>query len=258
MRWIALKMLTGDKAKFYGIVLGLTFAALLITQQGSIFCGLMCRTAGQIFDITGADLWVMDANVRYIDDVKPMIENDLYRITFTNKGGLVKSWILKKFDDDKGQPLELVNAAASARYGQPLSLWAYDETLRNKLNSALYVNSKSGHQSAPADISFEYADPELSVRKKFSFDHSHVVHIDTSVRYTGVSFVYQFSGIFASGLTPLIAATLLHLNDNQPWLIAGYIVLVSIVSLISVAFLGDRTGKDLAEIDRMGAAAAAR
>jgi putative ABC transport system permease protein len=80
MSWIALKMLVGDRAKFYGIVLGLTFAALLITQQGSIFCGLMCRTAGQIYDITGADLWVMDANVRYIDDVKPMLEYNLYRI----------------------------------------------------------------------------------------------------------------------------------------------------------------------------------
>jgi putative ABC transport system permease protein len=80
MTWIALKMLTGDRAKFFGIVLGLTFAALLITQQGSIFCGLMCRTAGQVYDITGADLWVMDQNVRYIDDVKPMLENDLYRV----------------------------------------------------------------------------------------------------------------------------------------------------------------------------------
>jgi putative ABC transport system permease protein len=80
MSWIALKMLVGDRAKFYGIVLGLTFAALLITQQGSIFCGLMCRTAGQVYDITGADLWVMDGNVRYIDDVKPMIENNLYRV----------------------------------------------------------------------------------------------------------------------------------------------------------------------------------
>jgi MFS transporter, MHS family, shikimate and dehydroshikimate transport protein len=75
----------------------------------------------------------------------------------------------------------------------------------------------------------------------------------TRVRYTGVSFVYQFSGIFASGLTPLIAATLLHLDDGQPWLIAGYMVLVSIISLISVAFLGDRTGKDLAEVDQMTA-----
>jgi putative ABC transport system permease protein len=80
MGWIALKMLVGDRAKFLGIVLGLTFAALLITQQGSIFCGLMLRTCGQITDITGADLWVMDRTVRYVDDVKPMLENSLYRV----------------------------------------------------------------------------------------------------------------------------------------------------------------------------------
>ena len=80
MSWVALKMLTGDRAKFAGIVLGLTFAALLITQQGSIFCGLMLRTAAQITDISGADLWVMDVNVRYVDDVKPMIEDNLYRV----------------------------------------------------------------------------------------------------------------------------------------------------------------------------------
>jgi putative ABC transport system permease protein len=80
MSWIALKMLVGDRAKFFGIVMGLTFAALLITQQGSIFCGIMLRTSGQITDITGADLWVMDPSVRYIDDVKPMIENNLYRV----------------------------------------------------------------------------------------------------------------------------------------------------------------------------------
>lgn len=80
MSWIALKMLTGDTAKFFGIVLGLTFAALLITQQGSIFCGLMLRTSAQIADITGADLWVMDTEVRFIDDVKPMLETNLYRV----------------------------------------------------------------------------------------------------------------------------------------------------------------------------------
>jgi putative ABC transport system permease protein len=80
MSWIALQMLTGDRAKFFGIVMGLTFAALLITQQGSIFCGLMLRTASQITDTTGADLWVMDPNVLQIDDNKPMIENNLYRV----------------------------------------------------------------------------------------------------------------------------------------------------------------------------------
>jgi putative ABC transport system permease protein len=80
MSWIAVKMLVGDRAKFLGIVLGLTFSSLLITQQGSIFCGLMLRTCAQITDITGADLWVMDPAVRYIDDVKPMLENNLYRV----------------------------------------------------------------------------------------------------------------------------------------------------------------------------------
>ena len=80
MYWIALKMLVGDRAKFLGIVLGLTFAAALITQQGSIFCGLMLRTCGQITDITGADLWVMDPSVRFIDDIKPMLESNLQRV----------------------------------------------------------------------------------------------------------------------------------------------------------------------------------
>ena len=68
-----------------------------------------------------------------------MIENDLYRITFTNRGGLVKSWILKKYDDDHGKPLDLVSSMAAAKYGYPLSLWTYDEALRNQLNAALYV-----------------------------------------------------------------------------------------------------------------------
>lgn len=80
MSWIALQMLTGDRAKFFGIVMGLTFAALLINQQGSIFCGLMLRTGSLVSDTTGADLWVMDPNVLQIDDNKPMIENNLYRV----------------------------------------------------------------------------------------------------------------------------------------------------------------------------------
>ncbi|MDG3008076.1 FtsX-like permease family protein [Paludisphaera mucosa] len=77
---IALKMLMGDTAKFCGILLGLTFAALLIMQQGAIFCGLMRRTAGQINGVSGVDLWVMDPNVRHIDDVKAMMESNLHRV----------------------------------------------------------------------------------------------------------------------------------------------------------------------------------
>jgi YidC/Oxa1 family membrane protein insertase len=116
-----------------------------------------------------------------------VIENDLYKIRFTNKGGLVKSWILKKYTDDKGGPLELVNNAAADQYGYPLSLWTYDETQRNKLNSVLYIASQQGTLSAPAEVTFEYSDGEIAATKKFKFDHTYVVQIETSVTSKGAN-----------------------------------------------------------------------
>lgn len=113
-----------------------------------------------------------------------VVENDLYRIEFTNKGGQVKSWILKKYTDDKSKPLELVNAAG-AKFGLPMSLWTYDEGVRNQLNNDLYVASQTGTVHAPATLTFEYSNAELSVRKTFTFGHTYVVKVDTSVVYKG-------------------------------------------------------------------------
>ena len=121
------------------------------------------------------------ATKQAISESDTVIENNLYRITFTNRGAQVKSWILKKYDDDKGKPLDLVNNLAAEKYGYPLSLWTYDETQRNKLNSALYLSSASGRVNAPANVTFEYADGDMAVRKSFSFDHTYVVHVETSV-----------------------------------------------------------------------------
>ena len=80
MSRIALKMLLGNPGKFLSIVMGIAFASLLIAQQASIFCGLMRLTASQIRDIHGASIWVMDPNVQFVDDIKPMSENELYRV----------------------------------------------------------------------------------------------------------------------------------------------------------------------------------
>jgi putative ABC transport system permease protein len=80
MTWIALKMLTGNRGKYLGIILGVAVATFLIAQQASIFCGLMLQTSGQIRDIQGADIWVMDPNVQFSDDIKPLSDSDLYRV----------------------------------------------------------------------------------------------------------------------------------------------------------------------------------
>jgi putative ABC transport system permease protein len=80
MSWIALKMLTGDTFKYLFMVFAIAFATLLMAQQASIFWGLMRNTTSQIRDVEEADIWVMDPNVRYVDDVKPLSENDMYRV----------------------------------------------------------------------------------------------------------------------------------------------------------------------------------
>jgi putative ABC transport system permease protein len=80
MNWVALKMLTGDRTKYLGIIFGIAFATLLMAQQISIFAGIMGRTASQIKDVRDADIWVMDKNTRFVDEVPPLPETDLQRI----------------------------------------------------------------------------------------------------------------------------------------------------------------------------------
>ncbi|MBP9841060.1 MAG: FtsX-like permease family protein [Simkaniaceae bacterium] len=80
MLFFAVKMLIGDRAKYIGIIIGLSFASFIITQQAGIFIGLMIRTYGFITDTPQATIWVMEKNVQQIDDVKPMKSTELYRI----------------------------------------------------------------------------------------------------------------------------------------------------------------------------------
>jgi putative ABC transport system permease protein len=77
---IALKMLMGDKGKYLGIVMGLTFASLIMTQQPAIFLGLMTRTYSFITDVGLPDIWVMDPKVQFVDDIKPLQDTELYRV----------------------------------------------------------------------------------------------------------------------------------------------------------------------------------
>jgi MHS family metabolite:H+ symporter-like MFS transporter len=64
---------------------------------------------------------------------------------------------------------------------------------------------------------------------------------DAKVRYTGISFVYQFSGIFASGITPIIATALLVSGKGQPWQICMYVLFAGVVSALSAWSIGRST-----------------
>src|SRR5579871_2160776 len=80
MNWIALKMLMGNRPKYYAIIFGISFAVMLMTQQAAIFAGLMRNTSSQIRDIQGADIWVMDPSVQFIDDITPLSDNAVLQV----------------------------------------------------------------------------------------------------------------------------------------------------------------------------------
>jgi putative ABC transport system permease protein len=70
MTWIAWKKLTGHHSKYAAIIFGVAFACFLIAEQSATFCGVMPRTTSQIRDIQGADVWVMNSNIRPVDELK--------------------------------------------------------------------------------------------------------------------------------------------------------------------------------------------
>ncbi len=118
-----------------------------------------------------------------------VVENALYRVEFSNRGAVVKSWQLKKYkDDSKPQKiLDLVHPKAAAETGGwPFSLVIDDPQLEKPANGGLYkVSGDAASLTAPADLTFTWSDGHLEVAKKFHFDHSYVLTVETSVTYNG-------------------------------------------------------------------------
>jgi len=114
-----------------------------------------------------------------------VVENELYKITFSNHGGQVTSWILKRYKDEDGKPLDLVDEAASKKFGYPMSLYTYDPALTQTLANAMYVPSATGALAAPATLTFHYAADGLDVTKTFTFGQDYLIHVDTQVLKNG-------------------------------------------------------------------------
>jgi YidC/Oxa1 family membrane protein insertase len=122
------------------------------------------------------------------------IENEQYKIVFTNRGAQVKSWVLKKYFDTAGKPLDMVQPQASQAFGYPLSLFTYEPALSSQINQALYQVTASGaqpsvtgHANVPATnaITFHYAMGGVDVVKTVRFDASYAITIEAAVKRNG-------------------------------------------------------------------------
>src|SRR5262250_2452810 len=119
MNFIALKMLTGDRAKYLGLIFAIAFATLLLENQTSIFAGILNRTGSQIADVTDAEIWVMDPKTEYFEQTKRLKDTDLTRV----RGVEGVEWAVKLF---KGNP---VARTLNGKFGVSICLGLDDSTL---------------------------------------------------------------------------------------------------------------------------------
>src|SRR5260221_13030316 len=110
MNFVALRMLTGDRAKYFGLVFAIAFCTFLLENQTSIFANILRRTASQILDVTDAEVWVMDPQTEYWDQTKALKDTDWTR----GRGVAGVCWGVRLF---KGNP---VARTSSGKFGRSL------------------------------------------------------------------------------------------------------------------------------------------
>jgi YidC/Oxa1 family membrane protein insertase len=111
------------------------------------------------------------------------VDTQIYRIRLSNKGGVVQSWMLKKYLDHAGKPLELLNPAAFTKVPPPFSLALKDEQASNALNYGLYVAKPDPDGLG---IQYEFSDGTNYAKKSFHFSkNGYLSEVTTEVTHNG-------------------------------------------------------------------------
>jgi len=111
-----------------------------------------------------------------------VVDTSLYHIVFSNKGAVVKSWVLKDFKDHDGKLLDLVDASALAKVPAPFAIDFRNQKPATDPNWALFKVDRSGD-----DLTFEFSDGRMDVKKTFQFaENSYLARVTSQVSQNGV------------------------------------------------------------------------
>ena len=158
--------------------------------------GTSVANAGAMSRQTERSAAASATTVQASEEKTVIVESPLYLVELSNRGGLVRSWKLKKYSDDEKPPhlLDLVNNSAAQQLGWPFSLVLSDsqlgqmpsKLLEEKANSALYeVTPGLGNLTAPTEVTFHWSDGHLDVTKKLNFTQDYVMSAEVSVLLEG-------------------------------------------------------------------------
>lgn len=111
-----------------------------------------------------------------------VVESELYRVTFSTQGAVVKSWVLKKYRDEKNNLLDVVDGAACEKLGFPMGLRLADPDLAKKLEAAVYLATPSGDSlKPPVKLEFSFSDGKVQAKKQFIFGPEYETDVEVGV-----------------------------------------------------------------------------
>lgn len=117
------------------------------------------------------------------------IDTDLYRIVFTNKGGVIKSWVLKRYRDNTGKPLELINTAAG-KVPLPFSIEAAQGPKFSIDPNAVLYQAKLAADNL--GVTYQFSDGKTTISKSFLFAKNSYLATVKSTVMDGASPVPHF------------------------------------------------------------------
>lgn len=177
MNFVALKMLIGDRLKYLGLVTGLAFAALLVTQQASIFTGYVLRMSAWIKDTGGADLWIMDPQSDHTDDSKKIVDTALQRVRSIDGVAwavpMFKGYMAARLPDGRVQQIRVVGLDDASLFGGPPSM-KEGELAALRQDRAIIVNNADVAKKFKLTRGDEHRDLRVGDRIDIN-DHDTVV-----------------------------------------------------------------------------------
>ena len=125
----------------------------------------------------------MPGEIRAAAEQQFSIDTQIYHVVFSNHGAVVRSWVLKKYRDRAGKPLDLVNSASFTKVAPPFSLALKDDRASNALNFGYYVAKPDADSLG---IQYEFSDGENYAKKTFHFtNNGYLSQVTTEVRHRG-------------------------------------------------------------------------
>jgi putative ABC transport system permease protein len=167
---VAVKMLLGDRAKYVGLLFGITFTSFLVTFATSYLCGFLTRGFALVAENASADVWVMDPAVESTELTINIPDSALSRVRSVDgvlfAEPLALATVDARFPNGRFQSFQLIGVDDATLFGLPPLQGGVSPTALRTPDAVVAASGGSeGKLQTPALASdqWPYGQPRLNI-----------------------------------------------------------------------------------------------